>query len=72
MKVNSLNFQRNGVSGEGFYICGYAMDGESGLIATFTELPDNRTIDRPKDKSGYKRLEIGLNWILLTNIGTLC
>lgn len=46
MKINSLNYQRNGVSGEGFYICQYALDGEWGLIATFRTYNDERTINR--------------------------
>jgi len=46
MKINSLNFQRNGICGESFYICQYALDGELGLIATFRTLHNERTIDR--------------------------
>jgi len=44
MKIHSLNYQRNGVAGEGFYQCSYSLDGESGLIATFTTESDERTI----------------------------
>jgi hypothetical protein len=34
MKIKSLHYQRNGVAGIGFYQCEYALDGESGLLAT--------------------------------------
>lgn len=56
MKIKSLHYQRNGVSGIGFYQCEYAHEGEAGLIATFEPSNDDlhikyetcRAID-PKD-----------------------
>lgn len=44
MKIKSLHYQRNGVAGIGFYQCEYALDGESGLLATFEPSNDDMTI----------------------------
>jgi hypothetical protein len=45
MKIREMNYQRNGVSGVGFYQIKFAHEGQKDLIATFTTEKEDTIIN---------------------------